>query len=448
MPEIGPEHPLTYRQELLEPLFQHVRASESAAVVGAASMGKSRLLQFLLQPQVQRHYLGEQSDETLLLWTDCNRLTEVTPWALYELILTALVEAVRGRGRPPELGRELNDLRRDAILGKNALLAQRHLELAIQLLCQEHGLSLCFVLDEFDECLSDLPSQTLASLRALRDANKYQLSYVLFIRDLPAQFRDPLDYEGFYELFSRAILGLKPYSADDALRTLTQVATRRRHELPAQTESVFAELVRLSGGHPGLMVALLDALIHSWPTGQSWEEWALAEPSVSEELRKLWMGLRPKERKGLNQTAYQQVIDFRVRQGLLVKGLLVETGSQTVAFFSPLLATYAEQNAPLATQPLQIDRGAGLVFVNGEQTPRLTSKEFDLLIFLDDRRGEICAMDDILEGLYGLDPSGVESSTVTTLVGRLRKKIEPNPRQPIYLVTQRGRGYSLFVEPV
>jgi ABC-type cobalamin/Fe3+-siderophores transport system ATPase subunit len=48
--EIGPEHPMSYRQELVKPLFARIQASESCAVIGAASMGKSRLLQFILRP--------------------------------------------------------------------------------------------------------------------------------------------------------------------------------------------------------------------------------------------------------------------------------------------------------------------------------------------------------------------------------------------------------------
>jgi len=48
------------------------------------------------------------------------------------------------------------------------------------MLCTELGLRLCLIFDEFDECYGNLPGQTLANLRALRDANKYRLSYILF----------------------------------------------------------------------------------------------------------------------------------------------------------------------------------------------------------------------------------------------------------------------------
>jgi len=53
MAEIGTQLPFTYRQEVAAPLFDLLRSGESCAVVGPASMGKSRLLQYLLRPDTQ-----------------------------------------------------------------------------------------------------------------------------------------------------------------------------------------------------------------------------------------------------------------------------------------------------------------------------------------------------------------------------------------------------------
>jgi hypothetical protein len=98
MPEIGPIHPITYRAELTTPLFHRIHAGESCAVVGAASMGKSRLLQFILRPDVATHHLAKltrtDATPTLLLWIDCNRMAEFTAWGLHELILASLAAGV------------------------------------------------------------------------------------------------------------------------------------------------------------------------------------------------------------------------------------------------------------------------------------------------------------------------------------------------------------------
>src|SRR5215216_3117796 len=93
MYEIGPQHPLSYREEVAAPLFDLVRASESGAIVGPSSMGKSRLVQFITRPDVQRQALGAAAETTQLIVVDSNRLAEASEWGFFELLLAALTEA-------------------------------------------------------------------------------------------------------------------------------------------------------------------------------------------------------------------------------------------------------------------------------------------------------------------------------------------------------------------
>lgn len=447
MYEIGPQHPLTYRQELLGPLFQKLKSGESAVAIGAASMGKSRLLHFMLRPDVHQHYLAERAPRTLLLWADCNRLVEISPWALYELILTALVEAA---GRSAELAPvqdRLFELRRDAIVAENALLAQRNLEFALRTICWDYGFSVGIILDEFDECLETLPAQTLATLRALRDANKYRLAYVAFLRNLSDDIRDPAEYEGFYEIFSRSIFGLAPYQHEDSNRILQQLEARRAHESASLTGTSRQRLLELSGGHPGLLVALFDAFIAAPPVGVDWMEWSTSNPKVREELRKLWRGLRHEERQMLTHAAHAAGTDPRAAQSLLLKGLLCQDAQENLRFFSPLLGAYARESSPLASTPLLVDLTARLVYVDGALVDSLTATEYSLLAYLYERQGEICSHDEILEHLYQDGQYDVELGSASTWVLRLRKKIEPEPKNPIYVINARGKGYRLLVDP-
>jgi two-component system response regulator RegX3 len=50
----------------------------------------------------------------------------------------------------------------------------------------------------------------------------------------------------------------------------------------------------------------------------------------------------------------------------------------------------------------------------------------------------------IVEGVWGQEYiDQVDDSRIERLVGRLREKIEPDPKRPQYLLTVRGRGYRL-----
>ena len=443
MPEVGPEHPITYRQEIAAPLFDRIRAGGSCAVVGAASMGKSRLLQFLLRAEVRRHYLGADAENTLLAWVDCNRMAEISEWGLYELLLTALVEAVEQGEREPLL-----QLRREAILEHNALLAQRNVEIALKILCQEEELRVVFILDEFDESYQCLSAQTLANRRSLRDMNKYWLTFVLFTRDALDNLRSPDDVQSFYELFSRNHIGLIPYSNDDAQRVIAQQAARRIHQLSGAPTNYALHVCELSGGHPGLIVALLHGLTCSAPHAESWQEWALHLPGVLEECRKLWEGLRVEERRALNHLAHKMPPRYTDKQSLLLKGLIIQQSDRELRIFSPLVEGYAAAQSAMPEATLEVDAATGRVYVNGQPTAEeLTEKEFALLVYLYENRGAVCSVGDIISHVYpGPEGDGIFDNTVTALIGRIRKKIEPDQNHWRFLHTHRGRGYRLIVE--
>ena len=49
------------------------------------------------------------------------------------------------------------------------------------------------------------------------------------------------------------------------------------------------------------------------------------------------------------------------------------------------------------------------------------------------------------KGLSGLP--GIGPATAERIVAKLRRKIEPDPKHPVYLVTIRGEGYKLLEKP-
>jgi hypothetical protein len=333
--EIGPKHPLTYRQEIVVPFFNRVRSAESCAIVGSASMGKTRLLDFLTRSDVQAHFLGEQADQTLLLRVDCNRLAQISEWGLYELMLTAIVEGCVQNAKARAWRKQLNDLREPVILKENSLLALRHLELAVSILVKENEIKLCFLLDEFDGAYQNLPLMALFHLRALRDANKNRLCYALFLRHTVETLRNPAECESFYELFSRYVLGLGPYSPTDVIRIVSQIEERRNYSVPNHTKE---KMVSLSGGHPGLILALFDILTEK--PGLIEEEnvvGLVAEPLIVTECAKLWVSLPEEEQKGLSDVTQSIPLSDEVRKRLSLKGLVTNN-----AIFSPLFSRYIE----------------------------------------------------------------------------------------------------------
>jgi two-component system OmpR family response regulator len=86
-----------------------------------------------------------------------------------------------------------------------------------------------------------------------------------------------------------------------------------------------------------------------------------------------------------------------------------------------------------------------LVDQDGKLCP-LTQAEYRLLETFVRHPGRVWTRDQLLEHTRSLDTE-VFDRAVDVLILRLRRKIEPNPKHPQYIVTERGQGY-LFGVPV
>ncbi|MEQ1572639.1 MAG: response regulator transcription factor [Vicinamibacterales bacterium] len=99
----------------------------------------------------------------------------------------------------------------------------------------------------------------------------------------------------------------------------------------------------------------------------------------------------------------------------------------------------APPSEPIVRGGLVIDRARFRVLRDGEEV-RLTPKEFELLTFLAQHSGRVLTHRAILKAIWG--PHAVDQPEhLRVLVGALRKKIEPNPSSPKYILTEPWVGY-------
>jgi DNA-binding response OmpR family regulator len=78
----------------------------------------------------------------------------------------------------------------------------------------------------------------------------------------------------------------------------------------------------------------------------------------------------------------------------------------------------------------------------GKNVVVLTRRECDLLRYLAARRDRVVSRDELLREVWGY-PNAPLTRSVDSAVARLRKKIEPNPHQPLFIHTVHGDGYCL-----
>lgn len=98
----------------------------------------------------------------------------------------------------------------------------------------------------------------------------------------------------------------------------------------------------------------------------------------------------------------------------------------------------------LIREGMVIDKGNRTVQVN-DTFVELTGKEFDLLLFLASNKGRIFTKKQIYTQVWE-DEYAFDDSNIMSFISKLRKKIEPDPEHPFYILTVRGVGYRFNKE--
>lgn len=94
---------------------------------------------------------------------------------------------------------------------------------------------------------------------------------------------------------------------------------------------------------------------------------------------------------------------------------------------------------------IEINFATRRLVVHGKEV-RLTPKEFDLLHYFADNPNIPIPHGKLLQAVWGPD-YGSQVEYLRVFVNQLRKKIEPNPAKPVYLLTEPWVGYRFQVEP-
>jgi two-component system KDP operon response regulator KdpE len=99
-----------------------------------------------------------------------------------------------------------------------------------------------------------------------------------------------------------------------------------------------------------------------------------------------------------------------------------------------------EQAAAYSDGYLTIDLSERRVLVDG-QPVKLTPTEYRLLVILFQNAGHIVTFQQILEQVWGWEYQD-NSDYIHVYISHLRRKLEPDPKKPHYLLTEYGLGYQ------
>ena len=88
---------------------------------------------------------------------------------------------------------------------------------------------------------------------------------------------------------------------------------------------------------------------------------------------------------------------------------------------------------------LEINTASRQVFVNGKEV-QLTTKEYEILVFLASHPNIVFTKERMLSAIWGNEYFG-DTATIAVHIQKIRKKIETDPANPLYIETIWGTGY-------
>jgi DNA-binding winged helix-turn-helix (wHTH) protein len=425
-----------------ERVIAELASGHCVSITGLSNTGKSMLMRSLVDPECAKAYQKTSGRPGHLVYIDCNRAVAISDQAFYEVVLRSVLEHL-GNQVKSTLTPRLREHHQGITEADTSFTASLSFNLALSELCEEVEHDLCLLFDEFGEIYAALDERALLNLRALRDRFPTHLAYATATeRSLP-QLRGTAIEDEFAELFSRFTYGmplLEPEEMDQLLDRL---------DLSGIPAGLRSKIHTLAGGHPGMLVAVAQLIVRQGQEGKvDPEALARLEPQPRAECLKIWNQLEAGDREALISLVLEPKAGLPARTLHRLQSLALLRNGQP---FSPIFADFIARKgrgADVSDQGVHIDLDSGDVWVEGMRVPVLTDLEYRLLELLHERKDKLTDKYQIVTAVWGEDYLGsVDDARVEKLISRLRSKIEPEPSEPRYLITRRGRGYKLLTAP-
>jgi hypothetical protein len=442
----------------LAELFAAVREMHCTSVVGVSNFGKSALLRAMTDPQVQRRYLGPEAAGYLFIYVDFNQMLEMSEQAFCELVLRCSLEALRGSEAQEDLIRSVETAYTGLVAPASSFEIPLRFAQGMAAIGDLLPERVVFLMDELDEPVQGIDGRVFLNLRALKDRLWQNLSYITATNRRMMQLREDPEVAEFAELFDHHVLYVSPLT-DGEITDFTARFAAAEGVTFSEEDQVFLRL--WAGGHPGLLEAACRVLglVTGRPVRDSSQDWIIhrraaeilvQDLSIQAECRKIWQDLAQGEQEALlSLHRSDSSSDGNAEpemESVIAKRLVVVQGSEQRIFARVFDEFVQRQGVTRRPGPasIRLDPDSGEVWVQGVQAPTLTNLEYRLLLLLYGRLGKICSKYDVVEAVWGEDYiDEVDDARIEKLVSRLRQKLEPDPNNPGYLLTVRGRGYKL-----
>lgn len=478
--------PSTYRQREVVQIAQWIAMGASGCVVGLAESGRTNLLTFLChRADVLELYLGDDSRVTLIS-VDLFNLPENDLSNLYRTILHAFYwerEAIPSKLH--SYAEQLYLANREAADPFLPQMATYDLLRAFE----DAGRRVVLVLNRFDRFCATASPQMLNTLRGLRDTFKGTLSYIVGMLQEVIYLANEVELGDMYDILDRQVCWVGTMTDEDARDML------RRDVLPGDVDLAEPEeraILQLSGRFPGL-IKTVGLWWYSYARQavdvNRWQAILLQETSVQFRVERIWNSLTQEEQLALSEiqklerqvvgvdwlnpflslngavasvngsgnlpSSQQRALDHLSSQyahalaQLVVKGLCQQIGPVWL-IQSRLLAAFVETKEGRAKGRIWLDEQSKQIFQGKTLMQDITGLQHAILEFMIRNPRVRHTYDEIISSAWPDEDQreGISDNALQVHIRSIRKRIEPNPAKPNYLITWRGMpgGYIFYPE--
>ncbi len=444
----------TYREEELRIIADWISRGESGCVAGLPGIGRSTLLSFLYhRSEIIASYLTVPSKRVVIIPIDLNILPDTTVATVYRVILRAFYHA---RAQFDAMLQQIvSDVYRQHMAVQDPFVLQSAV-LELLMLFHARKTRLVWVLNHFDEFLKMATPKITRTLRSLRDGHKGMLCYLAGMVTDVAHLPDLESARPLHHILDLNVCWIGTLNEADAKQMFKrELQTAVPPPAAAETE----QLLQIAGGHP----SLIKMVAHWWMNDgrqqerSKWLSLLLAERNVQYWLKRLWNGLTQEEQYALSELQKAVVLPrnkkdpfYAVLPDLQKKGICDQEQGRWY-IFSTLFDAYIEQTEGRSRGRVWRDRRTGELFQGRTLLNTLTPLEREIVRFFIQYPRVQHTYTNIFEAAWPEDVQhdSISNESIQQMIRGIRKKIEPNPARPLYVVTWRGQpegGYQFFPE--
>ncbi len=449
-----PRYRADFREDLVQLVAKWIIRGKSGVVVGLSGAGKSNFVQFLCEePEHIRPYFPPHLPDIVLVPVDLNHLVDFSLATLYRVILRAFYyhRAYFPQNIVELVIRYYEEVKsvQDPFVSQSALY-----DLLVAF--QEMNWRTVVVLDRFDAFTEGASPELTNTLRGFRDSFKETLTFIMVLRQESIYLPNPVELGELMELIDTNVCWVGAMSESDATHFVLR-------ELRFAEQQPDEETVKLMLALSGRFAAVLKAVCAWWldegfaqrPLIDTWVSALNAYPPVEHRLHEIWEGLTQEERYILSCIQIDKLAQITGNSEVLLprmvaKGICCQT-DDGYEINGRLLEEYVSKMIGEGLGRIWQDEKTGLLYQGNKELTDLRPLEQAMLQYFVEFPYQQHNKSDLINSIWPEDVQreGVTDDSLYQIVRGLRKKIEPNPSKPTYVVNRRGwpeSKYQFFPE--